>query len=202
MDKDSIQLSVYIVICVREVGEYITVSSAVFSCSVAANCNRQKYQAKRAGEQSIELYLTQYIGLHGPLIEEAVVMDVKDASFDIIICSTGLVQRIYTNVSVLQVECHFECSLRKTRRSWKNQLTALLRYDRDHINDPSYSSSILARVFLAAIMFLSNHCLAMISYTSSPCPVFFKNKQTKQTPWPLVRERTIPTDRPPLVDET
>jgi hypothetical protein len=26
------------------------------------------------------------------------------------------------------------------------------------------------------------------------------NKQ-KQTPWPLVRERTIPTDRPPLVDE-
>jgi hypothetical protein len=27
-------------------------------------------------------------------------------------------------------------------------------------------------------------------------------KQTnKQTPWPLVRERTIPTDRPPLVDE-
>jgi hypothetical protein len=29
-----------------------------------------------------------------------------------------------------------------------------------------------------------------------------KQKQTnKQTPWPLVRERTIPTDRPPLVDE-
>jgi hypothetical protein len=26
-------------------------------------------------------------------------------------------------------------------------------------------------------------------------------KQTKQTPWPLVRERTIPTERPPLVDE-
>jgi hypothetical protein len=26
------------------------------------------------------------------------------------------------------------------------------------------------------------------------------NKQ-KQTPWPLVRERTIPTERPPLVDE-
>jgi hypothetical protein len=25
--------------------------------------------------------------------------------------------------------------------------------------------------------------------------------QTKQTPWPSVRERTIPTERPPLVDE-
>jgi hypothetical protein len=27
------------------------------------------------------------------------------------------------------------------------------------------------------------------------------NIKQKQTPWPLVRERTIPTDRPPLVDE-
>jgi hypothetical protein len=26
-------------------------------------------------------------------------------------------------------------------------------------------------------------------------------QKTKQTPWPLVRERTIPTERPPLVDE-
>jgi hypothetical protein len=29
----------------------------------------------------------------------------------------------------------------------------------------------------------------------------YTNKKTKQTPWPLVRKRTIPTDRPPLVDE-
>jgi hypothetical protein len=28
-----------------------------------------------------------------------------------------------------------------------------------------------------------------------------KQKTNKQTPWPLVRERTIPTERPPLVDE-
>jgi hypothetical protein len=27
------------------------------------------------------------------------------------------------------------------------------------------------------------------------------NDQKKQTPWPIVRERTIPTDRPPIVDE-
>jgi hypothetical protein len=26
-------------------------------------------------------------------------------------------------------------------------------------------------------------------------------KKNKQTPWPLVRERTLPTERPPLVDE-
>jgi hypothetical protein len=28
-----------------------------------------------------------------------------------------------------------------------------------------------------------------------------QKKQTKQTPWPLVRKRIIPTERPPLVDE-
>jgi hypothetical protein len=28
-----------------------------------------------------------------------------------------------------------------------------------------------------------------------------KQKQNKQTPWPLVRQRTIPTERPPFVDE-
>jgi DIS3-like exonuclease 2 len=65
--------------------------------AIASNCNKQKYQAKRAGEQSIELYLTVYIGLHSPLVAEAVVMDVKDLSFDVIVCSTGQVQRIYTN---------------------------------------------------------------------------------------------------------
>jgi hypothetical protein len=32
------------------------------------------------------------------------------------------------------------------------------------------------------------------------CNIQQKQKQ-KQTPWPLVRERTIPTERPPLVDE-
>jgi hypothetical protein len=35
----------------------------------------------------------------------------------------------------------------------------------------------------------------------SKCIVGRLSNKTKQTPWPLVRERTIPTDRPPLVDE-
>jgi hypothetical protein len=34
-----------------------------------------------------------------------------------------------------------------------------------------------------------------------PDSAAFNTKTNKQTPWPLVRERTIPTDRPPLVDE-
>jgi hypothetical protein len=28
-----------------------------------------------------------------------------------------------------------------------------------------------------------------------------EGNKTKETPWPLVRERTTPTERPPLVDE-
>jgi hypothetical protein len=34
-------------------------------------------------------------------------------------------------------------------------------------------------------------------FTGADIPV----TSTKQTPWPLVRKRTMPTDRPPLVDE-
>ncbi|PSN56992.1 hypothetical protein C0J52_04242 [Blattella germanica] len=64
---------------------------------IAATCNKQKYLAKRAGEKSIELYLSIYIAMHGPMCEVAVVMDIKDVSFDVIICKMGLVQRIYTN---------------------------------------------------------------------------------------------------------
>jgi hypothetical protein len=29
----------------------------------------------------------------------------------------------------------------------------------------------------------------------------YSSNKNKQTPWPVVRERTIPTERPPLVDE-
>jgi hypothetical protein len=46
-------------------------------------------------------------------------------------------------------------------------------------------------LFLSTSIFLAN-------YRSTNAP---QNKTNKQTPWSLVRERTIPTDRPPLVDE-
>jgi hypothetical protein len=36
----------------------------------------------------------------------------------------------------------------------------------------------------------------LTTWTSTVCYT-----QTKQAPWPLVRERTKPTERPPLVDE-
>jgi hypothetical protein len=36
---------------------------------------------------------------------------------------------------------------------------------------------------------------------SVPPKITVLKQQNKQTPWSLVRERTIPTDRQPLVDE-
>jgi hypothetical protein len=40
--------------------------------------------------------------------------------------------------------------------------------------------------------------LRFYHYSSKASDIYKKNKQT---PWPLVRERTIPTERPPLVGE-
>jgi hypothetical protein len=41
--------------------------------------------------------------------------------------------------------------------------------------------------------------LLMWRYLEIMSQIYIQTK--KQTPWPLVRERTIPTERPPLVDE-
>jgi hypothetical protein len=44
------------------------------------------------------------------------------------------------------------------------------------------------------------HCYLQPIYIFSS-PKLPETQIYKQTPWPLVRKRTIPTDRPPLVDE-
>jgi hypothetical protein len=43
----------------------------------------------------------------------------------------------------------------------------------------------------------SNHVLSLVTLWTN---VYITSKQ-KLTPWPLVRKRTIPTERPPLVGE-
>jgi hypothetical protein len=52
-------------------------------------------------------------------------------------------------------------------------------------------------------IFRRKNRVTLLSLQPQNLEALFKqtNKQTKQTPWPLVRERTIPTDWPPLVDE-
>ncbi|KAJ8980439.1 hypothetical protein NQ317_001612 [Molorchus minor] len=65
--------------------------------AIAANCNAQKYNAKRAGEASSDLYLAHYVEKNQPFEESCVVVDVKDKSFDAIVLKTGSLVRIYQN---------------------------------------------------------------------------------------------------------
>jgi hypothetical protein len=49
---------------------------------------------------------------------------------------------------------------------------------------------------------LKSYVLSFSSECSAPHVIYhIKVQKNKQIPWPLVRERTIPTERPPLVDE-
>ncbi|KAI5645417.1 RNB domain-containing protein [Phthorimaea operculella] len=64
---------------------------------VAAQCNKQKYNAKKAGELSTELYTLKYIEMHSPLVTEAVVVEVREKYIDVIIVAMGLNRRIFFN---------------------------------------------------------------------------------------------------------
>nr|XP_022908586.1 DIS3-like exonuclease 2 [Onthophagus taurus] len=61
----------------------------------AANCNKQKYNAKRAGEVQSDLFLLHYIENHQPFVVEAVVVEVREKFFDVLVLSTGSIVRIY-----------------------------------------------------------------------------------------------------------
>ncbi|XP_023936722.1 DIS3-like exonuclease 2 [Bicyclus anynana] len=64
---------------------------------IAAQCNKQKYNAKKAGELSTELYTLKYIEMNSPLVTEAVVVDVREKYIDVIIVAMGLNRRIFFN---------------------------------------------------------------------------------------------------------
>lgn len=66
-------------------------------CMTAAQCNKQKYNAKKAGELSTELYTLKYIEMHSPLVTDAVVVDVREKYIDVIIVAMGLNRRIFFN---------------------------------------------------------------------------------------------------------
>lgn len=66
---------------------------------IAANCNKQKFNAKRAGEQSLELYYIHYVGQLGSLDTRGVICEVRDTSFDVIVLDSGVVCKVYLNVS-------------------------------------------------------------------------------------------------------
>ncbi|CAH2091180.1 unnamed protein product [Euphydryas editha] len=66
-------------------------------CMIAAQCNKQKYNAKKAGELSTELYTLKYIELYSPIFTEAIVVEVGEKYIDVIIVAMGLNRRIFFN---------------------------------------------------------------------------------------------------------
>ncbi|CAB3251543.1 unnamed protein product [Arctia plantaginis] len=64
---------------------------------IAAQCNKQKYNSKKASELSTELYTLKYIEMNSPLKTEAAVVEVREKYIDVIVIAMGLNRRIFFN---------------------------------------------------------------------------------------------------------
>jgi hypothetical protein len=94
--------------------------------------------------------------------------------------------------------------LYKINYSWQINGTAAGHWNPDKgliytLTQPKY----LRRQDMRGIVFTAGLAVRSQKHTTATfiLKYEFLNFPSKQTPWPLVRERTIPTDRPPLVDE-
>ncbi|XP_049808403.1 DIS3-like exonuclease 2 isoform X3 [Schistocerca nitens] len=87
---------------------------------IALNCNNKKYAAKLAGEESVKLFLYLYLKINGPLEDDAVVIDVKDHSFDAVVCSNGLTQRVYVDKLDADVEFESQKDFSFLKIAWKS----------------------------------------------------------------------------------
>lgn len=64
---------------------------------IAAQCNKQKYNAKKASELSTEMYTLKYIERNSPVVTDAAVVEVREKYIDVIIIAMGLNRRIFFN---------------------------------------------------------------------------------------------------------
>ncbi|VDN00888.1 unnamed protein product [Thelazia callipaeda] len=65
--------------------------------SIANHCNCRKQTARTVSEASDDMFFGVFIRECGPLTECAVVLQVSDASFDVLIIKYGVLKRVYTN---------------------------------------------------------------------------------------------------------
>lgn len=64
---------------------------------IAAQCNKQKYNAKKASELSNELYTLKYIERNSPMLTDAAVVEIREKYIDVIVVAMGLNRRIFFN---------------------------------------------------------------------------------------------------------
>ncbi len=65
-------------------------------------CNMKTKEARNSSERNSDLFLAMFINHHGPLTREAIVIQVNECSFDVLINSLGQDKRIYCNVSEIK----------------------------------------------------------------------------------------------------
>nr|CTP80735.1 BMA-DISL-2 [Brugia malayi] len=65
--------------------------------TIASHCNDRKLIAKTVSEASDDMFFGVFIKECGPLTERAVVIQVLDASFDVLVMKYGVVKRVYTS---------------------------------------------------------------------------------------------------------
>ncbi|ORZ21103.1 hypothetical protein BCR42DRAFT_321271 [Absidia repens] len=74
--------------------------------SIALQCNRKKDGAKNAQEQSGHLYLSRYLArisqTDGPIIRDAIVLQVNSDVFDLLVPDYGLESRVYMDAMPLE----------------------------------------------------------------------------------------------------
>ncbi|VDK53616.1 unnamed protein product [Gongylonema pulchrum] len=75
--------------------------------AIANHCNDRKLTAKTVSEASDDMFFGVFIRECGPLTERAVVLQVLDASFDVLVIKYGVVKRVYTNVRFFSAPLNF-----------------------------------------------------------------------------------------------
>uniref|UniRef100_A0A8R1Z4K2 DIS3-like exonuclease 2 n=1 Tax=Pristionchus pacificus TaxID=54126 RepID=A0A8R1Z4K2_PRIPA len=65
--------------------------------AIADHCNFKKTTAKTVSDKSSETFFGLFVKQAGPLVEKAVVINVLDQSFDVLVLKYGVVTRVYVN---------------------------------------------------------------------------------------------------------
>ncbi|GMT33113.1 hypothetical protein PFISCL1PPCAC_24410, partial [Pristionchus fissidentatus] len=63
----------------------------------AEHCNYRKNMAKTVSDKSAETFFGLFVKQAGPLVEKAVVINVLDQSFDVLVLKYGITTRVYVN---------------------------------------------------------------------------------------------------------
>lgn len=95
-------------------------------------CNDTKQASKEASDASALLYFAVFIHQVGKIVCRAVVLQVLDSSFDVLVVDYGVVKRVYVDVSLfIQLFSKFISLQKMTRRHDKSKEELVLHWPED-----------------------------------------------------------------------